>query len=73
MWGSFLPLAGAGLFAAFGLGPAYLSIAGFYGLGFLLTLGVAGRRARLSPAGIFGAGEMPHWLRRLSGRGGSSS
>src|SRR5262249_32454796 len=34
-------LAGAGLFAAFGLGPVYLAIAVFYGLGFLFTLGVA--------------------------------
>ncbi len=33
-------LAGAGLFAAFGMGPAYLVIASFYGLGALLTLGI---------------------------------
>jgi hypothetical protein len=39
-------LAGAGLFAAFGMAPVYLAITGFYGLGFLLTLGVAGRRHR---------------------------
>jgi hypothetical protein len=45
-------LSGAGLFAAFGLGPAYLAIAGFYALGFLLTLGVAGGRVAISPAGI---------------------
>ncbi len=37
-------LAGAGLFAAFGLGPVYLAIASFYGTGFLLTLGVASGR-----------------------------
>jgi len=37
-------LSGAGLFAAFGLGSAYLAIAGFYALGFLLTLGVAAGR-----------------------------
>src|SRR5438270_943467 len=43
-------LAGAGLFAAFGLGPVYVAITGFYGLGFLLTLGVAGRRLRIEPA-----------------------
>src|SRR5438874_1433956 len=43
-------LAGAGLFAAFGMGPVYVAITGFYGLGFLLTLGVAGRRLRIEPA-----------------------
>jgi hypothetical protein len=37
-------LAGAGLFAAFGIGPAYATIAAFYGAGFLLTLGVAPAR-----------------------------
>jgi len=37
-------LAGAGLFAALGLGPAYIFITCFYGLGFLLTLGVGGAR-----------------------------
>jgi hypothetical protein len=41
-------LSGAGLFAAFGLGPAYLAIAGFYALGFLLTLGVSGGRIRVA-------------------------
>ena len=34
-------LAGAGLFAAFGMGPAYVLVATFYLLGALLTLGVA--------------------------------
>jgi MFS family permease len=43
-------LFGAGLFAAFGMGPVYLAITGFYALGFLLTLGVAGRRHRLDAA-----------------------
>lgn len=38
-------LAGAGLFAAFGIGPAYVAIAAFYGAGFLLTLGVAPGRS----------------------------
>lgn len=42
-------LFGAGLFAAFGMAPVYLAITGFYVLGFLLTLGVAGRRHRLDP------------------------
>ncbi|MBV9017646.1 MAG: MFS transporter [Alphaproteobacteria bacterium] len=43
-------LFGAGLFAAFGMGPVYLAITGFYALGFLLTLGVAGRRRRVDAA-----------------------
>jgi Na+/melibiose symporter-like transporter len=42
-------LAGAGLFAAFGLGPVYLAIAIFYCVGFLLTLGVAPGRAIAAP------------------------
>jgi MFS family permease len=42
-------LAGAGLFAAFGLGPVYLAIATFYGLGFLLTLGVSPGRPMTAP------------------------
>ena len=37
-------LAGAGLFAALGLGPAYVFITSFYVAGFLLTLGVGGVR-----------------------------
>jgi hypothetical protein len=37
-------LAGAGLFAAFGMGPVYVAIAGFYACGFVLTLGVGGSR-----------------------------
>jgi MFS family permease len=43
-------LAGAGLFAVFGLGPVYLAITLFYALGFLFTLGVAGRPVRRGPA-----------------------
>ncbi|MGD9614820.1 MAG: MFS transporter [Alphaproteobacteria bacterium] len=43
-------LSGAGLFAAFGLGPVYVAIAGFYVIGFLLTLGVSGEQ-RFVPAG----------------------
>jgi predicted MFS family arabinose efflux permease len=35
-------LAGAGLFAALGMGPAYVAIACFYVAGFVLTLGVGG-------------------------------
>src|SRR5262245_52445237 len=34
-------LAGAGLFVAFGMGPAYVAVTSFYALGALLTLGVA--------------------------------
>jgi predicted MFS family arabinose efflux permease len=37
-------LAGAGLFAALGLGPAYAAITVFYLLGFALTLGVSAAR-----------------------------
>jgi len=47
-------LFGAGLFALFGVGPVYLAITGFYMLGFLLTLGVAGRRHRIDAAPIGG-------------------
>src|SRR5256714_1874053 len=43
-------LAGAGLFAIFGLGPVYLAITLFYVLGFLFTLGVAGIPVRRGPA-----------------------
>src|ERR1700730_8802007 len=43
-------LFGAGLFALFGMGPVYLAITGFYMLGFLLTLGVAGRRHSVDAA-----------------------
>jgi MFS family permease len=46
-------LAGAGLFALFGMGPAYVVITAFYATGFTLTLGVgaprpSGTMARLS-------------------------
>ncbi|MGE0260664.1 MAG: MFS transporter, partial [Alphaproteobacteria bacterium] len=44
-------LSGAGLFAAFGLGPVYLAIAGSYLTGFLLTLGVASGRPVARPEG----------------------
>jgi predicted MFS family arabinose efflux permease len=45
------PLVGAGLFAALGMGFAYLVIASFYIAGFLLTLGVSGRRYGTPPTG----------------------
>jgi len=38
-------LAGAGLFAALGMGLAYLLVASFYAAGFLLTLGVGASRS----------------------------
>jgi len=34
-------LAGAGMFAAFGMGPAYVAVASFYALGLLLTLAIS--------------------------------
>ena len=45
-------LAGAGLFAAFGMGAVYLVISAFYGLGFVLTLGVAPALPVPDPYGI---------------------
>jgi MFS family permease len=45
-------LAGAGLFAWLGLAPVYFAIACCYAIGFLFTLGIAGRRIRVTaPAG----------------------
>lgn len=61
-------LVGAGLFAALGIGPAYVAVAGFYLLGCALTLGVAGRTAaqpaaaaRLSPWSDLKAGLAYVW------------
>ena len=48
-------LSGAGLFAAFGLGPVYLAIAGSYLTGFLLTLGVSSGRPLSRPGRRRGA------------------
>jgi len=42
-------LAGAGLVAALGMGPAYVVIACFYAVSFFLTLGVSGARSRSRP------------------------
>ena len=39
-------LAGAGMFAAFGMGPAYVAVASFYALGLLLTLAIGAAPAR---------------------------
>src|SRR6185312_4793812 len=44
-------LAGAGLFAAFGMGPVYAVITGFYLSGFLLSLGIAKPRLRFVAVG----------------------
>ena len=41
---------GAGAVALFGMGPAYLVVAAFYSIGFLLSLKVAAPRARGAPA-----------------------
>jgi MFS family permease len=43
-------LVGAGLFAALGIGPAYVAVAGCYLLGCALTLGVAKRPSATAPA-----------------------
>ena len=45
-------LAGAGIFAALGMGRAYLVIATFYALAFCLTLGVYRGPTRLASAGL---------------------
>ncbi|MBV9827419.1 MAG: MFS transporter [Alphaproteobacteria bacterium] len=45
-------LAGAGLFATFGLGPVYAVIATCYAIGFLLTLGVASGRVPLAEGAV---------------------
>jgi Na+/melibiose symporter-like transporter len=59
-------LFGAGLFALFGMGPVYLAITGFYMLGFLLTLGVAGRRHSIDTALI---GRPSLWRDLIEGLG----
>jgi hypothetical protein len=48
-------LAGAGLFAAFGMGAVYVVITGFYLSGFLLSLGIAKPRVRLAALGAMQA------------------
>ena len=42
-------LTGAGVFALFGIGPAYVAVVCFYALGLLLTLGIANCGAARSP------------------------
>lgn len=56
-------LAGAGLFAAFGMAQAYVVVAVCYGLGLLLTLGIDSRRAhthKLEEAAV-GMPRPSHW------------
>jgi MFS family permease len=59
-------LAGAGLVAALGMGPAYVVIACFYAVSFLLTLGVGGARfASRSPDDLAGVSSRPSPWRDL--------
>jgi predicted MFS family arabinose efflux permease len=53
-------IAGAGMFAAFGIGPAYVAVAGFYALGLLLTMAIAAVRRLPKPdAGAAAIGGAP--------------
>jgi MFS family permease len=52
-------LAGAGLFATLGIGPAYVGVVVLYAIGLTLTFGVAGRRA--------GAGAASPWQELKAG------
>src|SRR5262245_40209078 len=54
-------LAGAGLFVAFGMGPAYVVVTIFYALGALLTLGVARDESHHPAAAIPDAARPSHW------------
>ncbi len=59
-------LAGAGLVAALGMGPAYVVIACFYAVSFLLTLGVGGARfASRLPDDLAGVSSRPSPWRDL--------
>jgi len=49
-------LTGAGMFAAFGIGPAYVAVVAFYALGLLLTLGITNRRPKPRPRDATDAG-----------------
>jgi MFS family permease len=59
------PLVGAGLFAALGMGVAYLVITAFYTAGFLLTLGVGRRRSASTPISAASAPRHPAFWRDL--------
>ena len=55
-------LTGAGIFAAFGLGPAYVAVLGFYVLGLLLTLLIAPTPIKLqTPAAVVGHPQPSTW------------
>jgi MFS family permease len=58
-------LTGAGLFAAFGMGWAYVFVAGFYLLGLLLTLGVAAAPPRTRAATVDAGAARPSPWREL--------
>lgn len=49
-------LTGAGVFAAFGMGPAYLAVAGCYALGLMLTLAISSKAAQHGTDGAQPAG-----------------
>ncbi|HEY1797168.1 MAG TPA: MFS transporter [Stellaceae bacterium] len=57
-------LAGAGLFAAFGMGAVYAVITGFYFSGFLMSLGIAKPRMRLA---VIGAMPVTLWKELVEG------
>jgi predicted MFS family arabinose efflux permease len=60
-------LAGAGMFAAFGMGPAYVAVASFYALGLLFTLAIAPAPPRPQAADTAPAGyQRPSAWRDLS-------
>ena len=48
-------LTGAGLFAAFGMGPAYIVVTSFYATGFLLTAAIGSAAARPDPGATVAA------------------
>ena len=54
-------LTGAGLFAALGIGPAYVFVTGFYIVAFVLTLGVAGPRLLSSDPDASSARRLAPW------------
>jgi predicted MFS family arabinose efflux permease len=68
-------LSGAGLFAGFGIGPAYVVVAGLYALGLLLALGVGrpagAHAAAAAPAKAVAANPLParpsHWRDLVEG------
>jgi MFS family permease len=56
-------LTGAGLFAAFGMGPTYVVVTGFYATGLLLTFAISSRRSHYCPieTGGIGLQRASHW------------